>query len=63
VPGNRATVACFRTQVTRHWYEALRRRSQRSRLDWQRMNRLATRWLPPAKTQHPFPEARFAVRT
>ena len=63
VPGNRATAACFRTQVTRHWYEALRRRSQRSRLDWQRMNRLATRWLPPAKTQHPFPEARFAVRT
>ncbi len=63
VPGNRTTVACFRTQVTRQWYKTLRRRSQRSRLDWKRMNRLADRWLPPAKTQHPFPEARFDVRT
>ncbi len=63
VPGNRAAVACFRTQVTRHWHDALARRSQRGRPDWGRMNRLATRWLPPARTQHPFPEARFAART
>jgi group II intron reverse transcriptase/maturase len=63
VPGNRAAVACFRTQVTRLWYKALRRRSQRCRLDWERMDRLATRWLPPARTQHPFPEARFCGRT
>src|SRR5204863_3557717 len=49
VPGNQTTVAAFRTQVTRHWYAALRRRSQRSRLDWRRMNRLATRWLPPIR--------------
>jgi RNA-directed DNA polymerase len=63
VPGNRATVASFRTQVTRHWYKALRSRSQRSRLDWRRMDRLATRWLPPARVVHPFPEARFRVRT
>ena len=63
VPGNRTTVACFRTQVTRQWYKTLRRRSQRSRLDWKRMNRLANQWLPPANVQHPFPEARFDVRT
>ena len=63
VPGNRATVASFRTQVTRHWYRALRSRSQRSRLDWRRMDRLASRWLPPARVVHPFPEARFRVRT
>jgi RNA-directed DNA polymerase len=48
VPGNTNAVAAFRTQVTRHWYKALRRRSQRTRLNWGRMNRIATRWLPPA---------------
>ena len=63
VPGNTDAVAAFRTQVTRHWYKALRRRSQRTRLNWERMNRLANRWLPPARVMHPFPEMRFDVRT
>jgi len=63
VPGNTDAVAAFRTQVTRHWYKALRRRSQRSRINWERMNRLANRWLPPARVMHPFPELRFAART
>jgi RNA-directed DNA polymerase len=63
VPGNTDAVAAFRTQVTRHWYKALRRRSQRSRINWERMNRLANRWLPPARAMHPFPEMRFAART
>jgi RNA-directed DNA polymerase len=63
VPGNRDAVAAFRSRVTRDWYEALRRRSQRSRLDWTRMNRIATRWLPPAKIMHPYPEKRFDART
>jgi len=63
VPGNTDAVAAFRTQVTRHWFKALRRRSQRHRLNWARMTRLATRWLPPARIQHPFPDARFDVRT
>src|SRR5262249_61432488 len=56
VPGNTDAVAAFRTQATRHWYKALRRRSQRTRLNWERMNRLANRWLPPARVMHPFPE-------
>jgi group II intron reverse transcriptase/maturase len=63
VPGNRDAVAAFRSQVTRDWHEALRRRSQRSRLDWTRMNRIETRWLPPAKIMHPYPEKRFDART
>src|SRR5680860_1289831 len=63
VPGNTDAVAAFRTQVTRHWFKALRRRSQRTRLNWTRMNRLATRWLPPARVKHPFPSVRFDVRT
>jgi len=63
VPGNIDAVHAFRTQATRHWYRALRRRSQRTRLDWKRMDRLATQWLPPARMVHPFPDARFDART
>jgi group II intron reverse transcriptase/maturase len=63
VPGNTDAVGAFRTQVTRSWFKALRRRSQRTRLNWTRMDRLATRWLPPARVMHPFPELRFDVRT
>ena len=53
----------FRTQVARRWLRSLRRRSQRHRLDWQRMGRLVARWLPPARITHPWPEQRFGVRT
>jgi hypothetical protein len=63
VPGNTDAVQAFRTQVTRHWYKALRRRSQRTRLTWTRMDRLVRRCLPPARVKHPFPETRFAART
>ena len=45
VPGNSDAVNAFRTQVIRHWRKALRRRSQRTRITWARMNRLATRWI------------------
>ena len=62
VPGKTDAVAAFRTQVTRHWFKALRRRSQRTRLNWERMNRLAARWLPPARVMHPFPDTRFDAR-
>jgi RNA-directed DNA polymerase len=63
VPSNSRAVKSFRTQVIRHWCKALRCRSQRHRLDWERMNRLANRWLPPARIVHPFPETRFYART
>jgi RNA-directed DNA polymerase len=63
VPGNIRAIRAFRMQVTRHWLKALRRRGQRHRLNWERMNRLAARWLPPARILHPYPDARFAVRT
>jgi group II intron reverse transcriptase/maturase len=63
VPGNFPAIRAFRVQVTRHWLNALRRRSQRHRLTWERMGRLAERYLPPARILHPYPERRFAVRT
>jgi RNA-directed DNA polymerase len=64
VPGNKKAVAAFRDQATRHWLQALRRRSQKGRkLNWARMDRIQKRWLPPVRTTHPFPEQRLAART
>jgi len=61
VPGNYEAVAAFCDQVTRYWLKALRRRSQKTRVDWPRMVRIRRRWLPPVRVMHPFPEARFAA--
>ena len=63
VPGNSEAVRAFRDQVTRHWHAALRRRSQRGRLNWKRMNRLATRWLPAGPHHASLPDVRFDART
>ena len=63
VPGNAAAAKVFREQAIWHWLRALRRRSQRSRLTWERMNRLASRWLPPVRITHPWPSVRFDART
>jgi RNA-directed DNA polymerase len=63
VPGNSHAIRAFRDQTTRHWCTVLRHRSQRHRLDWKRMQRLANRWLPPAHVQHPYPDVRFDAKT
>jgi len=63
VPGNSEAVEEFRTQLARHWFKALRRRSQRTRLNWTRMNKIVTRWLPRVRIKHPFPEKRLTATT
>lgn len=61
VPLNFEALARFRVAVIKLWRKALRRLSQKSRMNWQRMWRLANRWLPRPKITHPFPEQRLAV--
>jgi RNA-directed DNA polymerase len=65
VPGNSRAIQEFRTQVTRLWLRALRRRSQkgRRRWGWDRMKRLVAQWLPKARIVHPYPTQRLIVRT
>ncbi|MCA1699884.1 MAG: RNA-directed DNA polymerase [Actinobacteria bacterium] len=63
VPDNNEAIKSFHFQVVRYWRRALRRRSQRSRLTWERMQRLARRWLPSPRIQHPWPDARFDAKT
>lgn len=63
VPMNLPSLYSFRFQVGRLWYRALRRRSQKKRLTWERMRRLIDRWLPPATIHHPYPLRRLGVIT
>jgi len=63
VPGNSRAISAFHRQLGRLWRRALRRRSQRHRLSWRRMEHLVARWLPPARIRHPYPEVRFDART
>ena len=59
VPGNYARLGAFRTQCVRHWLRALRRRSQRHRMNWTRFAPLMNRLIPKPKILHPFPDVRF----
>src|SRR5215217_4980466 len=62
VPTNRRALMAFRHHVTDLWRRTLRRRSQKDRLTWARMAKLADAWLPRPHLLHPWPSARFAVR-
>ncbi len=63
VPDNIEALSAFRYRIIRHWFKSLRRRSQKHRLDWARMDRLADQWLPLPRILHPWPEQRFAAIT
>jgi group II intron reverse transcriptase/maturase len=63
VPGNRYALAHFRFTVGNLWHRVLRRRSQKGRVSWKRMQRLIRRWLPPARICHPYPARRLRVTT
>lgn len=63
VPDNIQALRAFREGLVRHWLRTLRRRSQKHRMSWDRMRRLAERWLPQPRILHPWPEQRFAAIT
>ena len=62
VPTNLRSLSAFREHVRRLWMRALRRRSQKHALSWERTDRLANDWLPQPRILHPWPNARFAVK-
>ncbi len=61
VPGNLDSLETFRVRLTRLWRRQLLHRSQRHRFIWDRMTRLAARWLPFPRVLHPWPTQRFAA--
>ncbi|WP_036286147.1 hypothetical protein [Methylosinus sp. PW1] len=60
VSGNLKRLGMFRAEVCRAWMRALRRRSQRSRLTWERFQRLIALYIPKVRVLHPYPNQRFA---
>jgi group II intron reverse transcriptase/maturase len=63
VPLNYAALSSFRYQVIWHWRRALSRRSQKGRVTWARVSRLARLWLPPVRITHPYPSERLCLNT
>lgn len=61
VPTNLPSLSGFRHHVKRLWQKTLRRRSQKDRFSWDRLDRVAEEFLPVPRILHPWPEARFAV--
>jgi RNA-directed DNA polymerase len=62
VPGNFAALQTFRREVARAWLKALRRRSQRHRLPWERFRSILDCYLPLPQILHPEPGARFDAK-
>lgn len=60
VPGNLKRLGMFRAEVCRAWLHALRRRSQRTRMTWERFGRLVARYIPKVRALHPLPSQRLA---
>jgi group II intron reverse transcriptase/maturase len=62
VPTNARAITSFLYHAAWHWRRALMRRSQKGWVTWARIRRIATRWLPPARIRHPWPQQRFIVQ-
>jgi group II intron reverse transcriptase/maturase len=62
VPGNTDSMESIRTATVRNWLKALRRRSQRSRMTWERFDALVGRWIPKVQVLHAYPNERFYAK-
>ncbi|NRA89622.1 MAG: group II intron reverse transcriptase/maturase [Simkaniaceae bacterium] len=62
VPGNINQLASFRDEIVKRLLKTLRRRSQRSKLTWDKFAPLTNAFLPRPKVVHEYPEARFRAK-
>lgn len=63
VPGNSRSLNFFFDRVKYYWLRALRRRSQRHKMNWERYAMLVKRYIPAVRILHPQPIHRFVART
>lgn len=65
VPGNEKRLDQFYREVCGYWMHALRRRSQRHQMTWERLKSIARRYLPYPRQvpKHSYPSVRFDVIT
>ena len=62
VPTNARSIVAFGYHVKNLWRRTLRRRSQKDRLTFERMDKIAAAYLPRPRILHPWPNQRFAVK-
>ena len=62
IPGNWDRLKAYRNDVLRMWFQTLRRRSQRSRLSWDRFREGLGSLLPPVEILQPYPAERFDAK-
>jgi group II intron reverse transcriptase/maturase len=62
VPGNFVALATFRREVAWAWLAALKRRSQRHHLPWERFGSISNRYLPRPRILHLTPDVRFDAK-
>ena len=62
VPGSGRFICGFVRRLLRMWHRALRRRSQRDRFAWKKIERMKELLWPPVTIRHPWPNRRFAVK-
>ena len=62
VPWNLKTLSSFRRIVSRYWLRALRRRSLRHRITWERFAKLVKLFVPVVRRKHGYPEVRFDAK-
>ena len=62
VPTSARFLQSFVHTLKRMWLKVLRRRSQRDRFSWQRLQALVDRYWPTPRIRHPWPSTRFAVK-
>jgi hypothetical protein len=61
VPTNFRALRAVYYYVKVLWLRTLRRRSQKDKFAWERIQRLADDFLPKPRILHPWPNVRFAV--
>ncbi len=61
IPGNCIVLDGFKTAVSKLWLKTLKRRSQKSTINWKKLTRLIRLFIPSVTIQHPYPNQRLRV--
>lgn len=59
VPGNESALNRYRHEIARRWCRTLRRRGNKRKITWSKMEKLTDMWFPKAQIHHPYPLQRM----
>ena len=63
VPGSYRYLTRFVHELKRRWMKSLRRRSQKDRFEWKKLEALCKRFWPRVRIKQPWPDQRLVVKT